>query len=79
MGMPMETWPQRHRITVDEYYRMADLGLLAPDARVELIEGEIIDMRQSVAHTAASSISSLICSYPQSPTAQSSASRVPSV
>lgn len=33
-----------HRITVDEYYRMAEAGLLAPDARVELIEGEIIDM-----------------------------------
>jgi Uma2 family endonuclease len=33
-----------HRFTVDEYYRMADVGLLAPDARVELIEGEIIDM-----------------------------------
>lgn len=34
----------RHKITVDEYYRMGELGLLAPDARVELIEGEIIDM-----------------------------------
>lgn len=34
----------RHRLTVDEYYRMAEVGLLAPDARVELIEGEIIDM-----------------------------------
>ncbi|MDB6088126.1 MAG: Uma2 family endonuclease [Gammaproteobacteria bacterium] len=34
----------RHRITVDEYYRMAEVGLLAPDARVELIDGEIIDM-----------------------------------
>src|SRR5690606_35185066 len=44
MGMPMESWPRRHRITVDEYYRMAEVGLLAPDARVELIEGEIIDM-----------------------------------
>jgi Uma2 family endonuclease len=44
MGTHMETWPRRHRITVDEYYRMAEVGLLAPDARVELIEGEIIDM-----------------------------------
>jgi Uma2 family endonuclease len=35
---------QRHRLTVDEYHRMAEVGLLAPDARVELIEGEIIDM-----------------------------------
>jgi Uma2 family endonuclease len=35
---------QRHRLTVDEYYRMAETGVLAPDARVELIEGEIIDM-----------------------------------
>jgi Uma2 family endonuclease len=40
----MESWPRRHRITVDEYHRMAEVGLLAPDARVELIEGEIIDM-----------------------------------
>jgi Uma2 family endonuclease len=34
----------RHRITVDDYYRMAEVGLLPHDARVELIEGEIIDM-----------------------------------
>jgi Uma2 family endonuclease len=44
MSSLMEIWPRRHRITVDEYYRMAEVGLLAPDARVELIEGEIIDM-----------------------------------
>jgi Uma2 family endonuclease len=44
MSTLMETWPRRHRITVDEYHRMAEVGLLAPDARVELIEGEIIDM-----------------------------------
>jgi len=44
MGALMESWPRRHRITVDEYHRMAEVGLLAPDARVELIEGEIIDM-----------------------------------
>lgn len=35
---------QRHRLTVTEYYRIAEAGVLAPDARVELIEGEIIDM-----------------------------------
>jgi Uma2 family endonuclease len=44
MSVAMEDWPRRHRISVDEYYRMAEVGLLAPDARVELIEGEIIDM-----------------------------------
>ena len=35
---------QRHRLTVDEYYRMGKAGVFAPDARVELIEGEVIDM-----------------------------------
>ena len=44
MGTRMESWLPRHRITVEEYYRMAEVGLLAEDARVELIEGEIIDM-----------------------------------
>jgi len=39
-----DTVVRRHRITVDEYSRMAEVGLLAPDARVELIEGQIIDM-----------------------------------
>jgi Uma2 family endonuclease len=36
--------PRRHRISVVDYYRMAEVGILAPDARVELIDGEIIDM-----------------------------------
>ncbi len=44
MNTVMESWPRRHRIKVDEYHRMAEVGLLAPDARVELIDGEIIDM-----------------------------------
>ena len=35
---------RRHRLTVEEYFRMAEVGLLAPEARVELIDGEIFDM-----------------------------------
>lgn len=34
----------RHRLSVAEYYRMAEAGIFPPDARVELIEGEVIDM-----------------------------------
>ena len=35
---------RRHRYTVDEYYRMGDSGILKQGDRVELIEGEIVDM-----------------------------------
>ncbi len=34
----------RHRFTRSDYHRMAQTGILAPDARVELIDGEIIEM-----------------------------------
>lgn len=44
MSYAVEDWSRLHRITVDEYYRMAEVGLLTPKARVELIEGVIIDM-----------------------------------
>ena len=37
-------FPRRHRLSVADYYRMAEVGILSPDARVELIDGEIIDM-----------------------------------
>jgi Uma2 family endonuclease len=30
--------------SVEDYYRMAETGVLRPDARVELLDGEIIDM-----------------------------------
>jgi Uma2 family endonuclease len=36
--------PRRHRLTVADYYRMGEAGILPPDARVELIDGEIIEM-----------------------------------
>ena len=44
MSVAMEDGARRNRITVDEYLRMAEDGSLAPDARVELIDGVIIDM-----------------------------------
>jgi Uma2 family endonuclease len=40
----MSVMPRRRRFTVNEYYAMADAGILTEDDRVELIEGEIIQM-----------------------------------
>lgn len=34
----------RHRWTVEEYQKMGEVGLLTEDSRVELIEGDIIEM-----------------------------------
>ncbi len=34
----------RRKFTVEQYHKMADLGVLAEDERVELIRGEIIEM-----------------------------------
>jgi Uma2 family endonuclease len=36
--------PTRHPITVQEYLRMGETGVLDPEARIELIEGELFDM-----------------------------------
>lgn len=35
---------QRHRLTVEDFHRMGEAGILRDDARVELIEGELVDM-----------------------------------
>jgi Uma2 family endonuclease len=36
--------PSRHRLDVDAYYKMAEAGILKHNDRVELIDGDIIDM-----------------------------------
>ena len=36
--------PARHKLNVDDYHRMAEAGILGEDDRVELIDGELIDM-----------------------------------
>jgi Uma2 family endonuclease len=40
----MSAEPVRHRFTVDEYYQMGEAGLFAPDQRLELLGGEVIEM-----------------------------------
>lgn len=42
--MAVEVEVPRRLFTVEEYHRMADAGILGEDERVELIEGEIIQM-----------------------------------
>lgn len=34
---------RRHRITVEEYHRMVDSGVLGPEPKVELLEGVIVE------------------------------------
>jgi Uma2 family endonuclease len=36
--------PRRHAITVDEYMRMGEAHVFAHDARLELMDGEIVEM-----------------------------------
>ena len=40
----MAVQPHDRRFTVDEYYRMAEVGILDRDERVELVDGRIVAM-----------------------------------
>ena len=40
----MGTAQQRRLFTADEYYRLADVGILGEDDRVELLDGDIVQM-----------------------------------
>jgi Uma2 family endonuclease len=40
----MSVLPARHPVTVDEFERMVEAGVFAADGRLELIDGEIVDM-----------------------------------
>ena len=42
--LPRNPWVARRPLTVDEYHRMGEAGILTEDDRVELIEGELIAM-----------------------------------
>ena len=41
---PMSVNLAKYHFTVSEYERMGETGIFAPDARLELIEGQIIEM-----------------------------------
>lgn len=40
MGMPLT----EHRFTVDEFQRMGEAGVFPAEARVELLDGQIVEM-----------------------------------
>jgi Uma2 family endonuclease len=40
----MSVLPARHPVTADEFERMVEAGVFATDGRLELIDGEILDM-----------------------------------
>ena len=47
MRMPLAA----HRFTVDEYQRMGQAGVFHEDDRVELIDGQVVEMSPSARRT----------------------------
>ena len=44
MNLPADLGVKRRSLTVEAYHRMGEVGIFAPDERVELIEGEVMEM-----------------------------------
>jgi Uma2 family endonuclease len=44
MNLPADLGVKRRSLTVEAYHRMGEVGIFAPDERVELIEGEVVEM-----------------------------------
>ena len=42
--MPLVDKPRRRRLTVDDFAKMCEVGILSADDRVELIDGELVEM-----------------------------------
>ena len=39
-----DVWVPLRRFSVDDYYRMAEVGILGADDRVELLDGQVVEM-----------------------------------
>ena len=44
MTLALQTLPKNRLWTVEEYHHMVEVGIISPDEKVELIEGEVISM-----------------------------------
>ncbi len=63
----MSILDKQRRFAVDAYHAMADTGVLAPDERVELLEGVIVAMSPSASGTRHASLPVRSTRVPESP------------